>query len=370
VFGIAVALSLAACAVGAYALTREGDTSARVAAPRVSSTTTTTTTTVPVPTTIARDPLRGSGQPVTFAFGGDVHFEGALRTKLLADPNTVLASIAPTLSAADFAMVNLETAVTEGGTAVKKQYVFRAPAAALDALRAAGVDVATEANNHGLDYGPVGLADALAARQAKQFPVVGIGANATEAYTPYRVEVKGQRIAAFGATDVIDGEYVTAWSATDTQGGVASAKDANEARLVAAVQAARVDSDTVVVFLHWGEEGDRCPNPRQKALAQSLVNAGADIIVGSHSHHVEGAGRLGTAFVGYGLGNFIFYNESGEAGRSGVLRVTATGRTIDSYDFVPARIRGGVATPSPAGSEADEGLAHFRTVQACTGLTP
>ena len=315
-------LILAGVAVAAYAVTRR-DSGAGVAAqhtkPRA------TTSTAPTTTTTLRDPRRGNGQAVTFAFGGDVHFESTLRSRLLADPNTVLAPIAPVLSSADLAMVNLESAITEGGAPVPKDFNFRAPASALDALRAAGVDVATEANNHGLDFGPQGLADSLAARTEKQFPVVGIGANATEAYTPYRIEIKGQRIAVFGATDVIDGEYVNTWAASDTQGGLASAKDANQARLVAAIQAARLDSDTIVVYLHWGVEKMGCPSPRQQELAQALTDAGADIVVGSHAHVLEGGGRFNTSFVDYGLGNFVFYNGTGEYGRSGVLTVTATG---------------------------------------------
>jgi poly-gamma-glutamate synthesis protein (capsule biosynthesis protein) len=346
------------------------DDGAEIAARRASSTestaTTTTTTLPPTTTTAPRDPMRGNGQAVTFAFGGDVHFEGGLRSKLVADPNTVLAPIAPVLSAADLAMVNLETALTEGGTPFKKQYVFRAPATALDALRAGGVDVATAANNHGLDYGPVGLSDTLAARQAKAFPLIGIGANAADAFTPFRTEVKGQRIAMFGVTDVIDGEYIASWTATETQAGLASSKDLT--KLVAAVQLARADSDTIVVFLHWGQEGQACPTPRQREVAQGLADAGADIIVGSHAHVVGGAGRLGTAFVDYGLGNFVFYNESGESGRSGVLQVTATGRTIDAYAWVPARIQAGVATPLPAGADSDQALAHWNGLRGCTGL--
>src|SRR5262249_33788499 len=228
------------------------------------------------------------------AFGGDVHFEGSLRTKLLADPNTVLAPIAPVLSTADIAMVNLETAITEQNTPVPKEVNFKAPATALDAVRVAGIDVVTEANNHTIDYGPQGFADTLAARAAKQFPVVGIGANATEAYAPYRVDVKGQRIAIFGATDVMGEEYVKAWTATDTQGGVASTKYDAEARMIAAIQAIRPAVDTIVVFLHWGVERVGCATDRQKELARALVDAGADIVVGSHAHVLEGGGRYGT----------------------------------------------------------------------------
>lgn len=354
---------------GAFAIATRGSDRATRVAPRP-AVSTSSTSTAPTTTTTLRDPRRGNGQPVSFAFGGDVHFEGALRSKLLGDPAGVLAPIAPVLSLADLAMVNLETAITERGTPYVKKYNFRAPAVALDALRAAGVDVTTVANNHGLDFGDEGMADTIAAAAEKQFPVLGIGNNLLEAYAPYRAEIKGQRIAVFGATDVLDGEYVTAWAATDTQGGLASAKEGNLGLLVGAIQNARVYSDTVVVFLHWGVERQGCPSPRQQEVAQVLTDAGADIVVGSHAHQLQGGGRFNTSFVDYGLGNFVFYNETGEYGRSGVLVVTATGRDIDSYQWVPARIRGGVATPLPAGAEADVEIAHWNELRACTGLAP
>src|SRR5581483_5094770 len=217
---------------------------------RSTSTTTTTTTLPPTTTTAPHDPRRGSGQPVTFAFAGDTHFEAGLRAKVLADPNGgFLAPIAPVLSGADLAMVNLETSVAETGTPLVKQYVFHAPIAAFSALRGAGVDVVTMANNHGTDYGQAGLDQTLAAIKTSQFPVVGIGADLDQALTPYRTVVKGQRITIFGASQVIDGQVATA-----TQGGVADARDPTA--LVAAIQAARADSDTIVVYLHWGVEGD------------------------------------------------------------------------------------------------------------------
>lgn len=367
-----IALALAVVAAGgaitAGALLRDDDSEPRAAPTTTSST---TTTTAPPPTALARDPRRGSGQPVTFAFGGDVHFEGGLKTKLQTDPATVLAPIAPVLSAADVAVVNLETAITERGTPQDKEYKFRTPSSALAALAAAGVDAASMANNHGLDFGPEGLLDTLAAKAATPAPVViGIGANAAEAFTPYRVEVKGQRIAVFAATDVLDGNLVDAWTATDTQAGLASAKPPWIDRLVAGVFGARADSDTVVVLLHWGVENETCPNDAQKALAQRLVDSGADIVVGSHAHRQQGAGRLGTGFVGYGLGNFIFYNESGTAGISGVLQVTATGRDIDGYGWVPAKIKGGVPEPLPPGADADKAVADWNALRDCTGLTP
>jgi len=371
-----LAALVAGGAVAAGALLRDDAPAQQHARPSASSSTTAPPTTVPPPTvpppTVPpRDPRRGNGQPVTFAFGGDVHFEGGLRAKLLADPATLLGPVAPVLAAADVAVVNLETAITERGAPEDKQYTFRTPPAALAALGAAGIDAVSMANNHALDYGPDGLVDSLGAKALTPSPVIiGVGANAGEAYTPYRVDVRGQRIAVIAATDVLDGNLAVAWTATDTHAGIASARAQRADRLLATVLATRADSDTVVVFLHWGIEDQMCPSAGQRTLAQRLVDAGADIVVGSHAHRLQGAGRLGTAFVDYGLANFVFYNEAGPAGVSGVLQVTATGRDVDAYSWVPAQIRGGVPKPLPAGPDADRAVADWNALRDCTGLAP
>ena len=115
--------------------------------------------------------------------------------------------------------------------------------------------------------------------------------------------------------------------------------------------------------------GTNCPTQRQRDLAHALVDAGADIVVGSHTHRVMTAGRLGTAFVDYGLGNFVFYNESGASGITGVLTVTATGRDIDAYAWKPARIQGGIPHLL-TGTAAEQDVAAFNGRRACTNLTP
>jgi len=303
--------------------------------------------------------------PVTFAFAGDIHFEGVLRSKLDANPASVLASIAPVLGSADLTVANLETAVTTRGIPQPKEYNFRAPPSALTALAAGGIDVASMANNHGMDYGRTGLADSILASRSSGYPVVGIGRNSREAYSPHRVTLKGTRIAVFGATQVLDDHLIRSWTATAGQPGLASAKDA--ARLAAAVRAARRTSDTVIVFLHWGSERMTCPTERQTRLARILVDAGADIVVGGHAHRLQGAGRLGRGFVAYGLGNFAFYSPPGPAAETGVLFVTAVGRRITDYRFAPAYIRSGSPVPL-SGAEAEAARARWRNLRGCTDL--
>ena len=182
------------------------------------------------------------------------------------------------------------------------------------------------ANNHGLDFGEAGLRDSLAAARRYRFPVVGIGLDGKRAYAPYRRTIKGQRVAVLGATQVLDDHLISAWTAGPDKPGLASAKDVP--RLLQAVRQARRSADTVVVYLHWGVELQTCPTGDQQSLAERLVDAGADVVVGGHAHVLQGAGRLGKAFVAYGLGNFVFYAFREETSRTGVLEVTVTGRRI------------------------------------------
>jgi poly-gamma-glutamate synthesis protein (capsule biosynthesis protein) len=311
--------------------------------------------------------LRATGKPVVLAFAGDVHFEDPIASELRSTPEDVLASIRPVLERADVAVVNLETAVTTRGTPAPKQFVFRAPPSAFAALDAGGVDVASMANNHGLDYGTEGLRDSLAAARKARFPVIGIGLNDTQAYRPYRATVRGRRIAVVAATQVLDDHLISAWTAGPRKPGLASAKDVP--RLLRAVREARTTSDTVVVFLHWGVELARCPTSVQRTLARRLVAAGADVIVGGHAHRILGAGRMEAALVSYGLGNFVWYGSSELSTQTGVLLVTVDGRRVEGYRWEPARIVSG--TPRPlAGGERRREIAEWRSLRSCTGLSP
>src|SRR5215472_15257905 len=164
------------------------------------------------PVSLAGRHRPASAGTVTLAFAGDVHF--AARTRLLlADPATAFRPIAAVLRSADFTAVNLETAITGRGTPQPKNYHFRAPTTAFTALRDAGIDLVTMANNHVLDYGQVGLANTLTAAKAAKFPYVGIGDNAAAAWAPYVTTIKGVKIAIIGVSQVA--ELATSWVATD-----------------------------------------------------------------------------------------------------------------------------------------------------------
>ena len=321
----------------------------------------------PLPSPARVAPPAKAPQPVTIAFAGDTNGEGLPEASMAAAIALRLSPMKGLLSVADLTVVNLETAVTTRGTPATKAFTFRSPPSIVAGMAASGIDVVSMANNHGIDFGPLGLLDSLAAKKAAPIPVIGIGANDDEAFAPARFTVKGQRVAVIGATQILDASLITAWTATADHAGLASAKRID--RLVAEVKRARADSDVVVVFLHWGVEGTTCPSADQKRLALILGHAGADLIVGGHAHRVLAGGFLGQAFVDYGLGNFGFSAHSAEGSRTGVLDVTMQGRRVKGYQWHPGVIRD--ASPMPLnGAAAVQAVDQWNRQRSCTELTP
>jgi poly-gamma-glutamate synthesis protein (capsule biosynthesis protein) len=304
---------------------------------------------------------------VTIAFAGDVNFAERTADRLAGDPSTVFGAAAPGLAAADLTVVNLETAIATGGQPEPKSFTFRAPPSALGALRAAGVDVASMANNHAADYGAQGVAESLAAIRSVGFPVIGFGADFAAATAPYRTRVNGVPVTIFTASQVPD-RTLNVWTATTESPGIASATDP---QLVDRVHAAAAAGETVIVFLHWGTEYVSCPDHDQTALADRLAAAGATAVVGAHAHVLQGAGwRADGTYIAYGLSNYLWWRSFGnEQDDNGVLTLTIRDRRVQQADFTPAHLDdSGVPVPA-AGAEAERINAQWDKVRRCTELT-
>jgi poly-gamma-glutamate capsule biosynthesis protein CapA/YwtB (metallophosphatase superfamily) len=316
----------------------------------------------------AGSPAASTASPgeITLAFAGDVHFMQRTAALLSQDPSTAFGPVAQVLSGADLAMVNLETSVTDRGTPEPKQFHFRAPATAFDAVRAAGVDVVTIANNHSLDYGQVGLADTLDNARKAGFPAIGAGRSAAQAYAPWVATVRGVRVAFLAVSQVHELEYT--WAARDDRPGVAMAVDVP--RAAAAVAAARKIADVVVVYVHWGQEGNSCPTAEMKTFAAKMAAAGATVVLGTHAHLLLGEGWLGHTYVDYGLGNFVWWRDEAWSNDTGVLRITLRGSTVVASELVPAVISRTTGQPIPvSGAEADRVRQKVAGLRGCTGLS-
>ncbi len=309
-------------------------------------------------------PVKAPKTEITLAFGGDVHFEERTR-KLLDHPETAFGEIAGLLSQADLAFVNLETAVTERGTPEPKAFLFRAPASAYMAVQKAGVDVVSLANNHALDYGREGLADTIEAARAAGVPALGAGL-AGDAYRPWVKDIDGTRIAVVAVTHV--NELWERWRATDDRPGLAMLRDT--ARAIEAVREAHQLADVVVAWTHWGPEYEECPTDELKALAASLIDAGADLIVGGHQHLLLGAGWQGKAYVAYGMGNFLWWRNDAASNETGVLWATIRDKRLAEVELKPAYIDRVTGQPAPANPEVAQGILDRQArLRECAGLS-
>ncbi len=271
-------------------------------------------------------------------------------------------------------MVNLETAITTGGVQQNKLFTFRTPPAALTALRDAGIDVATMANNHGADYGTSGLHDTFAAIRSSGYPVIGIGKDAAHAFAPFTTTLNGVKVAIFAADQVQDETTLPLFSAGPGKPGVANAYSP---RLITAVRHAKAAGYVVIVYLHWGIEYQTCPSADQTQLAGQLARAGASAVVGTHAHVLQGAGWMvgggrrgrGT-YVAYGLGNYLWWMSFGNnQDDNGVLTLTFRRSHVVADRFAPSHLDGrGVPVPA-TGAEHRRILAEWNGDRQCTDLS-
>ena len=310
---------------------------------------------------------------ITLAFAGDVHFQLHLAA-LLDDPDANLGPMTRALASADVATVNLESAITERGVPDPKdledawdRYWFRTPPAALGLLARSGVDVVSVANNHGADYGAVGLRDTLRAARRAPLAVIGAGRNRGEAFTPHEVTVKGVELAFLAADASPLESSEAAWRAGRRTPGLADAHEPRPATLLAAVRRADRVVDVVVVYLHWGRELEACPTEAQRTTARALARVGADVVVGSHAHVPLGSGWIDHTYVSYGLGNFVWYHN--HQPETGVLRLRVEGGgRVESDEWVPAEIATWGRPHPLTGADRRTAVQRWQDLRGCAGL--
>ncbi len=255
------------------------------------------------------------------------------------------------LSESDLTAGNLEYPVTTRGVPVKgTPYVFKGSPETLPSIVNAGFDIMSLANNHALDQGIEGLRDTMQHLDDAGLAYVGAGNNDTEAYAPVIKEVRGIKIAYVGVSKVIP---FTEWKADKNVAGVAESYDIR--RATQAIAKAKEQADVVVVLVHWGEERVDRPVSYQFEYAKAYVDAGADLVVGSHPHVLQGFEQYKGKWIAYSLGNFIFSTNPKDAGaETGVLDASCTKDGACELQFYPmATVR---AQPTPLEGEAAKAL--------------
>jgi poly-gamma-glutamate capsule biosynthesis protein CapA/YwtB (metallophosphatase superfamily) len=246
------------------------------------------------------------------------------------------AAFADVLTGADLAVGNLECVIATRGERVPKAYNFRCHPRNVPLL-ARYFDAVSVANNHSGDYGKEAFAEQLDLLQKGGMAYFGGGMNLAEAHSPLIVEKNGLKIAILGYDEV---ELRSYEAGADSPGLAWSDDD----QVVRDIKAAKERADLVVVFPHWGLEYHTQPSDRQRELAGRMINAGADLVVGSHPHAVQPVEIYQNRLVAYSLGNYVFDDfkdvppDLNELSRtSWVLRVTLGKEGLIDWDTLPAR---------------------------------
>lgn len=272
--------------------------------------------------------------PVTLLFVGDIMLSRSVGDAMKAKNDWVwpFARIASMTAAADLAFGNLETTVSTGGAKNGCTYCFRADPLAVAGLVAAGFDAVSVANNHMWDFGPQAFADTLGFLAVNDISAVGGGRNDVEAGAPVIRTVRGTRIAYLAYTDMLPASA----AALPDRAGI---NVWDEARMKQQVAQAKTMADVVAVTFHTGTEYEPLHNARQERMYRAIIDAGADLVVGTHPHVVQDVETYNGKWIAYSLGNFIFdQNWSDETRKGLMLSVTVQSGRITDVAQIPVEI--------------------------------
>ena len=216
--------------------------------------------------------------------------------------------VAPRIASADLAIGNLETVLGGPDRGYTGYPTFSSPDAFAEALVGAGFDVLTHANNHALDRGASGLVRTREVLERLGVRTTGTARTAEEARETLMVDVRGVSVAIIAYTYGMNGFTAPAdkpWmvNVIDTRKMSADVKRAREE-----------GADLVIVSIHNGVEYQRQPSASQERVEQAMIEAGADVVLGSHPHVIQpmktvqltsADGTSRTAFIIHSLGNFV-----------------------------------------------------------------
>lgn len=263
-------------------------------------------------------------QELTLAIIGDIYVQRE-------DPPSAFAFTKDLLSQADIAFGNQEVALsTKGAPIMPGKVVFRSEPRAVEALKAAGMDVVGLANNHSMDYGPEAILETLEVLDRAGIAHAGAGSNVEEAHRPAVLERKGTRLAFLSYSSVFIPDF---FPAQKDRPGIAVVKlntsyqphrrvfeqpgspatavvtpdPGDFQRMLEDVRQAKKAADVVVLAWHWGvSEGYGKVVEYQRTMGKAAIDAGADLVVGHHPHMLQGVEVYRGKAIFYSLGNFIF----------------------------------------------------------------
>lgn len=259
-------------------------------------------------------------EPATLLFTGDVLLSDYVLNNYKNDgiDGVLSPELQNEMKNSDITVINHEFPFSTRGTqAPDKQFTFRVDPAYVSLLTDMGVDIAGLANNHVLDYGAQALLDTFDTLDHAGIDYMGAGNDIARASALITKQAGGKTFGFLAASRVIP---VVSWDVRNATPGVFTTYD--PALLVEAIAQAKDHCDYLTVFVHWGIERDEYPQDYQVSMAEQYIDAGADLVIGSHPHVLQGITYYKDKPVFYSLGNFIF-NQNID--RTAAVKVTVDG---------------------------------------------
>ena len=234
------------------------------------------------------------------------------------------------MTKSDLMVVNNEFTISDRGEKMPgKYYTFRGSPKRLSIYEEMGVDLVTLANNHVYDFGKVAFYDMLDSLEEYKLPYIGAGRNIEEAKKPYYFVVNGYKISFVNATRAE--KLILTPEATEDEGGVFRCYDTTN--FVNVIKKEKEVSDYVVALIHYGKEDSHDLEDVQVSSSKEYIDAGADVIVGSHAHVLQGIEFYKDRPIMYNLGDFIFNNETKD---TGIFQIKLSYDGKLDYYFIPA----------------------------------
>ena len=199
---------------------------------------------------------------------------------------------------------------TNGTPMANKLYTFLADPDHVSIYQEMGVDMVTLANNHVYDYGHDAFVSTLKTLKENSLPYIGAGNNIEEATSAHYLIINGYKISFLNATRAE--KYIMTPGATETTEGVFRAYDPS--LLVQRIKEEKQRSDYVVVLIHWGTENSHELEDVQMETGRLYIDSGADMVVGTHAHVLQGMEIYKGKLIAYNLGNFIFNDQMVDTG--------------------------------------------------------
>jgi poly-gamma-glutamate synthesis protein (capsule biosynthesis protein) len=228
-------------------------------------------------------------------------------------------------------MANLESAVLVNAPYHRQGFTFTADASLLDAVDRAGFDYLSLANNHVRNAGAKGIRVAMEQLDMRGIAHAGSGFDQAAGMPGYVETPTGIRVAVLSCDAI-----VPSWTATEAKFGTLNCKKSDVAGRIRAI---RDTADVVIVFPHWGREYRPTPVSYQRKLAQDWVDAGADLVVGAHSHIAGAMGDYDGKVVFFSMGNLIFDQDFRQSTMQGVIpEMTYDGNRLVQIDLHPTLI--------------------------------